>query len=188
LATKIIVTDDITGQVIDPKHTHTIEIRVTSGDYAGASVELDLSTDTFEKRIQGLLNRGNLDKIFGGPERVSQLPVQQSPRPRKVSESYNYINTEIDAEDLAPEIAAQRVLVGQRSRAGIDLQLRDRVLRSGQVQIRKSFRLTNVTGIKARLDALGLDMVIDKTFRSVDRNRKVLGTFGDIYAVPKRKF
>lgn len=188
MATKLIVTDDITGQIIDPKHTHTVEIRVTSGEYAGASVELDLSTDTFEKKIQALLNHGNLDKIFGGPERVSQLPVQQAPRPRKAPESYTYINTEIDAEDLAPEIAAHRVLVGQRSRAAIGPQLRDRVLRFGQVQIRKNFRLTNVTGIKARLDALGLDMAIDKTFRSVDRNHKVLGTFGDIYAVPKSKF
>lgn len=188
MTTKIIVTDDLTGEVIDPKNIHTIELRVTSGDYAGASVELDLSTKSFEAKILELLDHGDLDKILGKAfaplEPVADTPAKKARRPRH---NHTYIHDEIEAEDLPPVLANHRILAGRRRQVAVNEGLHTAVMRSGRVRIRQSFRLSNATALKDQLDVFGMDLVIHKTFRSVS-NGKVLGVFGDIYAVPKSKF
>jgi len=190
LTTKTVTVDDITGEIIDPKNIHTIELRVTSGDYAGASVELDLSTKTFQSKIMELLDHGDLEKILGkglgAPEHTGDVPTKKARRPRQ---NYTYIHDEIDAEDLPPVLANHRIVAGRRHQVAVNERLQASVMgsRSGRVRIRQSFRLSNVAVLKDQLDFFGLDLVIHKTFRSVS-NGKVLGIFGDIYAVPKSHF
>jgi len=186
LTTKTVTVDDITGEIIDPKQIHTIELRVTSGDYAGASVELDLSTDTFQAKIMELLDHGDLEKMFAAPKPTVEVPVKKVRRPRQ---NYTYIYEEIEAEDLPQILANHRIVAGRRRQVAVNERLVTSVMNShsGRVQIRQSFRLSNVGALKEQLDVFGLDLVIHKTFRVVS-NGKVLGTFGDIYAVPSSKF
>lgn len=186
MTTKTVTVDDLTGEIIDSQNIHTIELRVTGGHYAGASVELDLSTKSFEAKILELLDHGDLNKILGKAEPAVEAPAKKARRPRQ---NYTYIYEDFEAEDLPPVLANHRILAGRRHQVAINERLHASVMNShsGGVRIRKSFRLSNVTALKDQLDFFGLDLVIHKTFRSVS-NGKVLGVFGDIYAVPKSKF
>ena len=185
MTTKTVTLDDITGEIIDPKQINTIELRVTSGPYAGASVELDLSAKSFESKIMELLDHGDLEKILAVPKPAADDPVKKARRPRH---NYTYIHEEIEPEDLVPVLANHRIQLERRNSVAIDARLYASVMssRSYQVRIRQSFRLSNITELRDQLNAVALDLVIHKTFRSVS-NGKVLGVFGDIYAVPNWK-